>query len=240
MSLTTISTFSTIITTSQIPLPPLPVPSLPLPLPLPPTTSPTYAEAPLGYRAAKIRLRAASPSTHHPSEIPSLPLLLPSTTHRDDLLEADMPLRKRACFTAPTGRFEVGESSPAATAARQPGHTLAHTVDYRFIDTMDASIRASESRAMTVDDRALLGAQVSILRRERRYFLSMASSYECVAMEAQIRALQRDVDVLQRQRIIYEDKLTAHIQHEHDKFRDLIRATEAGPQDGPEDAGSIC
>ncbi|GKG20397.1 hypothetical protein Tco_0380198 [Tanacetum coccineum] len=30
-----------------------------------------------------------------------------------------MWLRKRACFTAPTGRFEVGESS-AATAARQP------------------------------------------------------------------------------------------------------------------------
>ncbi|GKF45311.1 hypothetical protein Tco_0131863, partial [Tanacetum coccineum] len=109
---------------------------------------PTYAEAPLGYRAAGIRLRAASPSTHHPSEIPSPPLLLPSTTHRDDLPEADMPLRKRARFTAPTGRFEVGESSSAA-AARQAGHTLAHRVDYGFIDTVDASIRASESRAMT-------------------------------------------------------------------------------------------
>ncbi|GJY87317.1 hypothetical protein Tco_0501945 [Tanacetum coccineum] len=240
MSLTTISTFSTIITTSQIPLPPLPVPSLPLPLPLPPTTSPTYAEAPLGYRAAKIRLRAASPSTHHPSEIPSLPLLLPSTTHRDDLLEADMPLRKRACFTAPTGRFEVGESSPAATAARQPGHTLAHTVDYRFIDTMDASIRASESRAMTVVEgyRSSYYLEVSILRRERRYFRSMASSYECVAIIARHASLQRDVDVLQRQRIRYKDRLTTHIQLEHDRFRDLIRATEAGPQDGPEDAGS--
>ncbi|GKF40492.1 hypothetical protein Tco_0120553, partial [Tanacetum coccineum] len=44
------------------------------------------------YRAAKIRLRAASPPTHHPSEIPSPPLLLPSTSHRDDLPEADMPL----------------------------------------------------------------------------------------------------------------------------------------------------
>ncbi|GKB34574.1 putative reverse transcriptase domain-containing protein, partial [Tanacetum coccineum] len=61
------------------------------------------------------------------------------------------------------------------------------------------------------DDRALLGAQVSILRRERRYFSLMASSYErkaiiarqawshfksrIQAIEAQIRALQRDVDV---------------------------------------------
>ncbi|GJV57273.1 putative ribonuclease H-like domain-containing protein [Tanacetum coccineum] len=45
-----------------------------------------------------------SPPTHHTSEIPPPPLLLRSTTHRDDLLEADMPLQKRAHFTAPTGR----------------------------------------------------------------------------------------------------------------------------------------
>ncbi|GJX99961.1 hypothetical protein Tco_0356980 [Tanacetum coccineum] len=167
-----------------------------------------------------------------------------------------MPLQKRARFTASTGRFEVKESS-SATAARQTGHTLAHTVDYGFIDTIDASIHAAESRAMTVvgvDDRALLGDQVSILRRERRYFNLMASSYEreaiiarqalshsksrIQAIEAQIRALQRDVDVLQRQRIINKVRLMTHIQHVHDRFRDLIRAAEAGPQDGPKDAGS--
>ncbi|GJU59570.1 hypothetical protein Tco_1237336 [Tanacetum coccineum] len=47
---------------------PLPqIPSPPLPPPSPPThTSLTYAEAPLGYRAAVIQLRAASPLTHHP------------------------------------------------------------------------------------------------------------------------------------------------------------------------------
>nr|GFA43549.1 hypothetical protein [Tanacetum cinerariifolium] len=52
---------------------------------------------------------------------------------------------------------------------------------------MDASICAAESRAMTaagVDARALLGAQVSILRRERRYFSLMASSYEHEAVIA--------------------------------------------------------
>ncbi|GKF20143.1 hypothetical protein Tco_0068781, partial [Tanacetum coccineum] len=39
------------------------IPSPPLPLPSPPTyTSPTIAEAPLGYRVAGIRLRVASPS----------------------------------------------------------------------------------------------------------------------------------------------------------------------------------
>nr|GEV75809.1 reverse transcriptase domain-containing protein [Tanacetum cinerariifolium] len=113
----------------------------------PETSIPTYAEAPLGYKAVMIQWRAASPSTHHPLEIPSLPLLLPSTTHRDDLPEANMLLQKRACFTAPTGRFEVRESSSAA-AARQARHTLAHRVDYGFVDTVDASIYAAKSRAM--------------------------------------------------------------------------------------------
>nr|GEZ31532.1 hypothetical protein [Tanacetum cinerariifolium] len=64
------------------------IPSPPLPLPSPPTTSLTYAEAPLGYRAAGIRLRAASPSNHHPSEIPSQPLVTDlATTQRQDAYE---------------------------------------------------------------------------------------------------------------------------------------------------------
>ncbi|GJW15564.1 hypothetical protein Tco_0019697 [Tanacetum coccineum] len=49
---------------------PLPrIPSPPFPIPSPPTTCPTYTEAPLGYRAAGIQLRTASP--------PPLPLSLP-------------------------------------------------------------------------------------------------------------------------------------------------------------------
>ncbi|GKG25749.1 hypothetical protein Tco_0398895, partial [Tanacetum coccineum] len=69
------------------------------------------------------------------------PLLLPSTAHRTEIPEAEMPPRKRVCFTAPTHRFKVRESSIAA-AARQTGHTLARRVDYRFIDTLDASTLA--------------------------------------------------------------------------------------------------
>ncbi|GJU64404.1 hypothetical protein Tco_1246239 [Tanacetum coccineum] len=69
----------------QIPSPPLPVSSPPLPLPSPLTTSTIDAGAPLGYRAAGIRMRAASP-----------PLLLPSTSHRTDILEAKMPPQNRA------------------------------------------------------------------------------------------------------------------------------------------------
>ncbi|GKF10320.1 hypothetical protein Tco_0048246, partial [Tanacetum coccineum] len=129
----------------QIPSPPLPVLSPPLTLPSPPThTNLTYDDAPLGYKAAMIRSRAASPPL-----VPSPPLLLPSTAHRDDIPEADMSLQKRACFSTPASGFKVGESSIAA-AARQARHALTSSVDYGFIDTVDASIRASESRAMTV------------------------------------------------------------------------------------------
>nr|GEZ94228.1 reverse transcriptase domain-containing protein [Tanacetum cinerariifolium] len=86
--------------------PPLLVPSLPLPLPSPLTTSPTDTRAPLGYKAAEIRMRA----------------LLPSTFHRTDIPEPDMPPRKKNCLTALALEFKIGESS-AAGAARQPGPT---------------------------------------------------------------------------------------------------------------------
>nr|GEV82043.1 hypothetical protein [Tanacetum cinerariifolium] len=176
--------------------------STPTPPSLPP---PTYVEAPLENKAARIWLRAASPPTHHPSEIPSPQLLLPSTTYRDDLPEADMLLRTRARFTTLICRFEVGESLSAAVA-RQAGHTLAHTVDYGFIDTMDASIRSIDSRAMIAvgeDDRALLGAHVIILTKERIYFCSMASSYEheSIIVSKIIYALQRQ-DLRMDQRML--------------------------------------
>ncbi|GJW92116.1 putative reverse transcriptase domain-containing protein [Tanacetum coccineum] len=58
--------------------------------------------------------RSASPPTHHPSKIPSPPLLLPSTTYRDDIPKVDMPLQNRSHFFAPASRFEVKESSAAA------------------------------------------------------------------------------------------------------------------------------
>ncbi|GKD63275.1 hypothetical protein Tco_1305383 [Tanacetum coccineum] len=108
-----------------------PIPSPPLPVPSPVATSPTYAEAPFGFRAAGIRLRVASPlpsptspPTHHPLPLPppSSPLL-PLVDRKEDIREADIPPRKRLCLTAPTPRFEVGESS-AVAAIRQPGLRL--------------------------------------------------------------------------------------------------------------------
>nr|GEU41342.1 hypothetical protein [Tanacetum cinerariifolium] len=73
--------------------PPLLVPSLPLPLPSPLTTSPTDTGAPLGYRAVGIKMSA----------------LLPFTSHRTDIPEADRPPRKKACLTALALGFEIWE-----------------------------------------------------------------------------------------------------------------------------------
>nr|GEY52059.1 hypothetical protein [Tanacetum cinerariifolium] len=81
-----------------------------------------------------------------------LPLLLPSTSCREGIPKADMPLRKRARFTTLTGGYEVGECFVAA--ARQIRHAL----------TVDDSCKA---------DDGLIGR----LRRERRYFRTMSTTY---------------------------------------------------------------
>ncbi|GJY76176.1 hypothetical protein Tco_0481292 [Tanacetum coccineum] len=145
----------------QIPSPPLHVSSPPLPLPPPTVDSPSYAKAPLGYRAAEIRLRASSPSTHHPLHpssphlpppvptslpLPSSPLpaslfISPPVDRREDIPEVELPPCKRLCPTAPTSRYEVGKSSTAA-----PRPTGGHKADYRFINTMDAKIRRQRAK----------------------------------------------------------------------------------------------
>nr|GEU34374.1 hypothetical protein [Tanacetum cinerariifolium] len=129
-------------------LPPLHVSSPPLPLPSPLTTSPTDTGAPLGYTAVEIRMRA----------------LLPSTSHRTDIPEADVLPRKRACLTTPAPRFEVEKSSTAG-AARQPGPTESDLRRYMveqagcgIIDTWDEIVDTLMKIAPTtlegVDQRA--------------------------------------------------------------------------------------
>nr|GEX39184.1 hypothetical protein [Tanacetum cinerariifolium] len=87
------------------------IPSPPLPLLSPPPTDPTYEEATLGYRAARLRWRAK----------------------RGEILEVDLPLRKRLC-TAHTGTYGLRESSAAAAARlREPVRDDL----YRFVDTME-------------------------------------------------------------------------------------------------------
>ncbi|GKE38025.1 hypothetical protein Tco_1461430 [Tanacetum coccineum] len=73
-----------------------------------------------------------------------------------------MQLRKRACFTAPTSRFEVGESS-AAVAARQPGLevttidatpgcSMSREVGYEITDVWDDMVGDMKDRVPTLED----------------------------------------------------------------------------------------
>nr|GFB84384.1 hypothetical protein [Tanacetum cinerariifolium] len=113
--------------------------------------SSTFILAPLS-RTPPIGTPPLLPIPLPTSSLP-LPLLLPSTSCREGIPEEDMSLQKRARFTTPTGRYEVGESS-AATAARQ----------IRPAATVDDSRRA--------EDRL-----IDRLRRERRYFCTLATTY---------------------------------------------------------------
>ncbi|GKA74814.1 putative reverse transcriptase domain-containing protein [Tanacetum coccineum] len=61
---------------------------------------------------------------------------------------------------------------------------------------------------------------------------------ELLALRTKDRTLHAEVRVLHRQRIGDGDRLTMHIQHEHDRFRGLECTRDAERQDGLADAGS--
>nr|GEU83315.1 putative reverse transcriptase domain-containing protein [Tanacetum cinerariifolium] len=185
---------------TSYPLPPFLMP-LPIFTPLPPPPPIILPRT----RVSMVLMRSAAPSTFilaprsRTSPIGTPPL--------ESIPEVDMPLRKRARFTTPTGGYEVVESSVAATA-RQSRPAL----------TVDDNRRA--------EDR-LIGR----LRRKRRYFRTLSTTY--ATLVTQIEALQRDVSTLQGQQIDDEDRLTRHIQHEHAQ-RDKMapkraRTTRANP-----------
>nr|GEZ48192.1 hypothetical protein [Tanacetum cinerariifolium] len=115
--------------------------------------------APLGYRAAEIRMRA----------------FLSSTSRRTDIPKADVPPQKRASLNTPALGFEVGESSTAG-AAMEPGPTKSDLRRYRGVDQrvteLDTTVRQGtnelEIRFKEVqDDRALLRSRVNTLFKDR-------------------------------------------------------------------------
>ncbi|GKE29443.1 hypothetical protein Tco_1444827 [Tanacetum coccineum] len=149
--------------------------------------------------AFEIRMRAAAASP---------PLLLPSTSHRTDVPEAEMPPQKRACFTTPAPGFEIRESS-AAGAARRPGPTpeadawdeiveammeIAPTtlegVDQRVTE-LDTTVRQRTEEFQVrfeeaYDDRAYLRARVNTLFRDRPYHRHTALALDREAVYARI------------------------------------------------------
>ncbi|GKA21260.1 hypothetical protein Tco_0701249, partial [Tanacetum coccineum] len=138
----------------QISLPPLLVSSPVLVLSPSPPASPIR---PLGYRAARIRLRAEAASTSYSLPLPppiilshtrpdapssgTPPMNLLSTDRRADKPEVTLPPQKRLGI-ALGPRYEVEESSSAATA--RPTGGLRE--DYGFVATMDREIRRDLER----------------------------------------------------------------------------------------------
>nr|GEU28607.1 putative reverse transcriptase domain-containing protein [Tanacetum cinerariifolium] len=121
-------------------------------------------------RASVAMLRDVAPSTYilaPRSEIPpsgtplllpihlptsSPPLLLPSTSHRTDVLKVTLPPQKRLCIALGT-RFEVGESSSASTARPTGGFRA----DYRFVGTLDDETRRDLRESTIVKDCKITG-----------------------------------------------------------------------------------
>ncbi|GKE95116.1 hypothetical protein Tco_1579971 [Tanacetum coccineum] len=77
-----------------------------------------------------------------------IPLPAPSTSRKADIPDADTPPQKRLLLTTPRPSCKVGESS-AAAAARLPGPTMTHRVNYSLVDTMET--RALEARVTVLE-----------------------------------------------------------------------------------------
>nr|GEX80373.1 hypothetical protein [Tanacetum cinerariifolium] len=198
-------------------------------------------------RAAMAQMRAAAQSTYHsllPSGTPPLlpiPLPVPSTSRRAEIPKADTPPRKRLLLTALRPGYEVGESSTAA-ATRQPGPTVARSVDCSFVDTMETResskfyLRHHEAHK----DRAAVRAEIEVLRKERLAYEqeSIQTRKDLARSEAYSRTLEARVAVLETQarrhewqRQTADDFAVQHIMR--------TQALEAGARiDTLEDAGS--
>nr|GEW74147.1 retrovirus-related Pol polyprotein from transposon TNT 1-94 [Tanacetum cinerariifolium] len=91
-----------------------------------------------------------------------IPLPVPSTSHRAEIPEADTPPRKRLLLTAPKPGCEVGESS-AAAAARQPGPTMARSVDVLSRESSEFYSRHHDAQ----EDRAAVRAEIRKMAPKR-------------------------------------------------------------------------
>nr|GEX40451.1 hypothetical protein [Tanacetum cinerariifolium] len=130
-------------------------------------TPSTFILAPLS-RTPSIGTPSLLPIPLPTSSFPS-PLLLPSTSYREGIPEADMPLQKRARFTTPTGGYKVGESF-VATAARQIRPSLTEVtrsydyctqiIDYCQSREVHTSTLVTQIEALQRDVSTLQGQQI--------------------------------------------------------------------------------
>nr|GFC44244.1 hypothetical protein [Tanacetum cinerariifolium] len=124
---------------------------------------------------------------------------------KDDILEEDMPTRRRFALTGSPHGCDVAESS-AAAAARSPRS------QYDFVDTVEAGqglIRSPGHDTRTIAraaDRAEDASYVRALQAsERRMMTSIEEVNLRVSYQAQARRLE--IDVVRGQRTAYETEL---------------------------------
>nr|GFB94719.1 hypothetical protein [Tanacetum cinerariifolium] len=220
--------------------PPLLVPSLPLPMNSPLTPSPTDTGAPLGYRVVGIRMRA----------------LLPSTSRRTDIPEADMPPWKKACLTTPAPGFEIRESSTVGVA-RQPrpiesdlrrcrveqvGYGITNTWDEivdKMMEIAPTTLEGVNERVTELDTTvrpdhrctAMLMDREAMYSREAWAFSMDRSS----AITAHVRTLETQVAALITQTTSLQTQLTTALGR-----IEILEARDQEPQEGPAEAGSSC
>nr|GFA78195.1 hypothetical protein [Tanacetum cinerariifolium] len=95
-----------------------------------------------------------------------LPSSIPSTSGSESIPEADIPLWKRARFTTPTSRYEIGESSIAAATARQIRPTLTVAESRRANDGLIGRLR--RERTLVTQMEALQRDKMAQKRRTTR------------------------------------------------------------------------
>ncbi|GKB86482.1 hypothetical protein Tco_0958754 [Tanacetum coccineum] len=175
-----------LIPSPQVCLPPSPLP--PMSSLLPPFFLPSPIRPP-HTRVAMAQMRVAAPSSHHsllPSHTPPLlpiPLPAPSTSHRANIPEADMPPRKRLLLT-----------------------TL-------YLDTSIRSTERTNMAAIEVvnlrdahDDRVAVRAEIEILRKEMLAYERQSSEthHALARFESQNRALEARIAVIETQAYRHE------------------------------------
>nr|GEX07503.1 Gag-Pol polyprotein [Tanacetum cinerariifolium] len=191
------------------PTPPLPVSFPPLPLPLPLTTSPTNTWASLGCRAARIKMRA----------------LIPSTSHRTHVLEAETPPQKRACFTTPALELEIGE-------VKGMGYGITDTCD----EIVEAMIEIASTTLEWVIQRVTELATTARQENEefQVLFEEAGSEDRSVAIEAHVRTLKAQVAALIAHTSSLQTQLTTALRR-----IETLEARDPEPQDEPAKASRL-
>ncbi|GJS23539.1 putative reverse transcriptase domain-containing protein [Tanacetum coccineum] len=137
--------------------------------PIPPT-NPTYDQAPLGHRAAMIRMR-------------------------DDIPEEDMPPRRRFVLTAPPPGYDVAESSTAAAARAPRGQPADRAEDVGYV----RALQTFEHRMMTSIEEVNLRVsyQAQVRRKESEDFYTQLHDARTDRRDISERALLARLETLE-------------------------------------------